>query len=205
MGDDRLSQQFYLIMTSHHEAGHAIMALLSFMQVSSLYLANDSKDSKCIYEFHADFEDNSNEKVLKKHVYNSILVKYAGIASEKHLFKTLSGSDKFPVYLKDGSSNDTMEASNIIKQYNIVESGTKRYAFKKKAFNDALSKLKTYWDDLILLSNLLFKKKRLNSDKIKNLLTKKSKNKDFWKNQFRLIEYLISTEILSEIDLSTIL
>ena len=82
------------------------------------------------------------------------------------------------------------EAAKIIDKHNIVESGQARYLFKKKVFSNVTKELDVHWEDITLLSHLLYKKKSLEYKDIKNCLIKKSKDKKFWKEKFRIIEVI---------------
>lgn len=94
------------------------------------------------------------------------------------------------MFLRDGSSDDTLSAAALIRQYNISPPGKKRYSYKKKKINEVLHSLKDYWDDVTLLAHRLFRKKRMSFIDIKNLLIKHSPNKKFWKEQLKIISDL---------------
>jgi hypothetical protein len=115
---------------------------------------------------------------------------YAGLTTEKIFYKKISGSDKFPSFLKDGSSSDTQTAAKIFKKYNFVSPGQARFVFKKKITKQISILLENYWEDIEILSHLLFQKKKITYEQIKKLLTTKSKNKFFWKDQLKKIEIL---------------
>ena len=55
---------------------------------------------------------------------------------------------------------------------------------------DCSKVLEQYWDDVTLVAHSLFNKKRLYYSDLKSLLCKKSKNKSFWKEQFKLIDHI---------------
>lgn len=187
----KIARQFELITTSFHEAGHVIIALLNNIKVCQVYIFFNKNTNRvegyCNYEIpdHSILLDKSLCQILAE---KEISVKYAGLTAEKYHFKILSGSDKFPIFLRDGSSDDTISAANLIRQYNIVPAGKKRYQYKKNKVNEILNLLQEYWEDVILISHALFNKKRLSFSHLKNILTKKSKNKLFWKNQFKTID-----------------
>lgn len=179
-----------MISTSYHEAGHAIYSLLYGMRVSYVRIFRNKKNKRvqgfCHYET-PDFDLLEDPDLVFSLVDREIGIKYAGLTAEKYHFKIISGSDKFPIFLRDGSSDDTLSAAALIRQYSIALPGKKRYSYKKKKINQVLSSLKEYWDDVTLLSHLLFKKKRLSFFDIKKLLLKKSPNKKFWACQFKVI------------------
>lgn len=119
-----------------------------------------------------------------------ICCKYAGLSAEKFYFKTISGSDKFPMFLREGSSDDTLSAASLINQFDLAPPGKKRYVLKKNLIKETFKIIQMYWSDISLISHNLFKRKRLNFDDLKILLTKKSINKQFWKQQFQIISLI---------------
>jgi hypothetical protein len=148
--------------------------------------SNKRIEGFCSYEIPL-LPNISDNKLLLTLVEYEIGINYAGLTAEKYHFKTTSGSDKFPIFLRDGSSDDTLAAAALIRQYNVVAPGKKRYNFKKKKINQILHQLQNNWDDVVLIAHALFSKKRLSSEDIETLLIKKSPNKKFWKNQFKII------------------
>lgn len=186
----QISKQFELITTSVHEAGHTIFALLNKMHVPlvKIFFNNKIKRVEGYCSYHLpDYEKLINKKLIKTLVEYEIGIKYAGLTAEKYHFKTLSGSDKFPLFLRDGSSDDTSSASTLIRQYKIVPKNKKIIEYKKKKIIQISNLLQEYWDDVILISHSLFAKKKLSFKELKTILIRKSKNKIFWKSQFKLI------------------
>ncbi len=187
----KISKQFELITTSFHEAGHVVYALLHKAKVYEVYITYNKQSKRvegcCSYEIPdpIKFKDSYLAKFLAE---NEVGIKYAGLTAEKYHFKTLSGSDKFPLFLRDGSSDDTSSAATIIKKHNLAPPGKKRYDFKKKKIKEILSVLQNNWSDVSLIAHSLFAKKKLPFQNIKNILIRKSINKKFWKKQFKIIE-----------------
>lgn len=183
-----------LISTSYHEAGHAVYALLHCMKVPLVYVFENKKykrvDGFTHYESFRELNNITDPALFEKQIYAEICIKYAGLTAEKYHFKNMSGSDKFPMVLRDGSSSDTLSAAALIKQYNLAPPGRKRYSFKKTLIKETLIELRQHWDAVTLISHSLFKKKRLNYEDIKMLLIRKTKDKEFWKNQFKAIDYI---------------
>jgi hypothetical protein len=179
-----------MISTSYHEAGHAIYSLLCGMRVPYVCIFTNKKNNRvegfCHYET-PDVASLQDANLVFSLVDSEIGIKYAGLTAERYNFKIISGSDKFPMFLRDGSSDDTLSAAALIRKYNIVSPGKKRYSYKKRKINQVLKELQIYWDDVTLLAHLLFAKKRLSFFDIKKLLIKKSPNKNFWKEQFKII------------------
>jgi hypothetical protein len=197
----KIAKQFELITTSFHEAGHAVFALLSKMNVPLVYVYHNKKTDRiegtCHYEI-PEFRNIEDKSLFKKIVECEIGIKYAGLIAEKYHFQTLFGLDTFPLFLRNGSSEDTNSASKIIKNNKIVSAGKKRYEFKKKKNTQVLNILKNNWNDVTIIAHSLFKKKKLSFQDLKKILTNKSTNKIFWKAQFKTIEKLFNN--LSRLD-----
>lgn len=181
-----------LISCAFHESGHTIFGLLRLAKVESVKVFHD-KDNRFSGLAHYDLPDldKFSDLNIRSFLINSeISLLYAGLAAEKYHFKTTSGSDKFPLFLREWSSDDTLSASKLIIKYNIIGPGRKRYVYKKKLIQDTLNELVVYWESVTLVAHDLFKKKRLSYLDLKKLLTTKSEYKDFWKNQFRTINHI---------------
>lgn len=179
------------ISTSYHEAGHAVFSLLCGIQVPTVYVFQNKKSKRWDGFTHYNSVDLScvNDLFLLNELLNiEIGIKYAGLVAEKYHFKRISGSDKFPMYWKDGSSDDTKQAAALIKKYNTVPAGRKRYAYKQKIIRQVLRELEQHWDAVTAVAHALFRKKRLYFNDLKEILIKKTSNKNFWKQQFKSIE-----------------
>lgn len=178
-------------MTSYHESGHAIYCLLHYMRVESVHIS-ENKRSKRIEGFTNYYSYNIdviNDKVLFNKLLNTeICVSYAGMIAEKHNFKLLCGSDKFPLFLKDGSSEDTLSASNLIKRYKISTPGKRRQMYKKRLVKIINKELQDNWEAVIIVAHELINNKKIYFSDLKKILLKKSKNKIYWKEQFKLID-----------------
>ena len=206
----KLTYTHDLISTSYHEAGHAVYGLLHFVKVPSVFVFQNKKNKRiegfCHYESPTEIKGVLDLSLRNELVKNEICLKYAGLTAEKYHFKTVSGSDKFPMFLRDGSSDDTLSAAALIRTYDLVPPGRKRYSFKKKLIKDTLEDLKDNWDAVTLVAHALFQKKRLSYWDLKKLLTKKTNDKEFWKEQFKAINYLFDNiEGLDEKDLKSLI
>lgn len=180
-----------LISTAYHEAGHTIYGLLHLMKIDYICIFENRKLKRIegLTYFYSPSLNNFNDPVLLQNIlYSEICFRYAGLTAEKYYFKKISGSDKFPLFLRDWSSDDTMCASNLIRQYNVAPPGKKRYSYKKRIISETLNTLSKYWNDVTIIAHALFDKKKLNDSEVKQLLLKKSKNKEFWKKQFKIID-----------------
>ena len=206
----KLTYTHDLISTSYHEAGHAVYGLLHFMKVPSVYVFENKKNKRiegfCHYESVKELSDIQDVALFNEQLKHEICIKYAGLTAEKYHFKTICGSDKFPMFLRDGSSDDTLSAAALIKKYDFVPPGRKRYAFKKKMITETLHELRDNWDAVTIIAHGLFQKKRLGFFEIQKMLLRNSDNKEFWKEQFKTIHYIFDNcEGLDEKDLKSIL
>jgi len=189
----KVTKTHELIAVSYHEAGHTIFGLLNFMKIGSVSVFNNSKSSRGegTTNYEAPFDDSIEDPILLNYwIKSEIGLCYAGTCAERIYFKIISGSDKLPKFLKDGSEDDIASASFIFRRYNLAPAGKKRYALKQKMLKETAIILKKYWDDITIISHALFDKKRIYYNDIKNLLCKKSSNKNFWKEQFKIIDYI---------------
>ncbi len=186
----RVTKTYESITTSYHEAGHTVYGLLHLMVINSVYVFEDKKNKRiCGFTQYYSIPLDTIEpgKLLNNRVYAEIGLSYAGLVAEKFQFQLASGSPKFPLFLKDGSSDDTLEASSIIRKYEVAPPGRKRYEFKKKIIREVGKELQVHWDAVTIIAHALFRKKKLDFGEIKSLLTKKSRNKKFWKEHFKTI------------------
>lgn len=192
----KLSQNHSMIATCYHEAGHAICALLMFAKVSNVFVQKDRLISGA-----TDFDviENVQDSELADFITKSeININYAGMVAEKIFYKDITGSTILPNVLKKGCEEDVRQVADIIKKNNLSPPGQKRYSYKKKIQSDTNKLLLEYWEDVKIVAHSLFDKKKLNYEDLKLVLTKKSSNKDFWKNQFKYISLYIDQE--KEID-----
>lgn len=178
------------ISTAFHEAGHAIYGLLHFVKIETVYIFQDKKTKRIcgVTNFYNPFYNIDNYHMLQKSAKIVACLNYAGLVAEKYHFKNISGSDKFPLFWKNGSSNDTLAAITLIKRYNLAPPGRKRYLFKKKLIKETYNELREHWNSVTLIAHELFKRKKLYYSDLERLLIKESDNKKFWKKQFKNIK-----------------
>jgi hypothetical protein len=205
---EKVSQTHELIVTSYHEAGHSIFGLLNFMRINSVTIhpTTGSGDTRFFPAYIGLFEYPSLDPILNKSLFcntiqDSKLIEYwvktemclfyAGTCAERIYFKNISGLDKMPLHLQYGCDKDISEAAALCKLYNLAAPGKKRYVLKQKMLKETSKKLNKYWDDIILISHALVNKKQLLHKDIKSILCKKSKNKLFWKEQFKNIDFIL--------------
>ena len=202
--DKKQSYDYELIAQAHHEAGHTICALYNLMKITSVVVMNNREngDGKTEYLF-TDPDLLLNENIIQLQLEFELQVSYAGLLAEKIYYKDICGSDKFPMHLKKGSSGDIKEASNLINKYKIAPAGNARTQLKKQVQKDTNLILQEHWSDVKLVAHSLYRKKRLNFDDLKFILTRKSEFSDFWKERFKHIKS-INDKNISEDDLESL-
>lgn len=189
------------LFTSYHEASHTIYGLLRLIKISevSIYTNAKSKRIEGLTHFLSpDLFLIKNNNLLTYWIYAEICFSYAGLSGEKILYKNLSGSNTLPAFIKGGSSNDTQSASALIKDYKLIEPGKKRLQLKRQLIKETTAELTEHWNAVEIISHNLFKRKTLSFQDLKQILTKKSFDKDhFWRNKFQEIEYLYHQNSIS--------
>lgn len=189
------------IAFSFHESGHVLFGFLNFMKVLEVSVFINKKNETegfMDYETPVDeeFEANCEDPDLFNFWLKSeIGLAYSGFCAEKFYWKQISGSDVVPLFLKDGSSDDILSAAELIKKHDLAPPGQKRYRLKQKMIKETSKTLIEHWSDVVLLSHALFEKKKLNFLELKDLLSKKSEEKEFWKERFKDIEYLFGHQL----------
>lgn len=183
----KVTKTYECISTSYHEAGHTVYGLLHFIKINLVNIHEDKKHKRIYgdtYYYHPDLESFDSDLKMNR-IYAEIGLSYAGLVAEKRQFRLSSGSNNCPLFIKDKSSQDTTEASNLIKKYELAPPGRKRYEFKKKKIKEVGYELQDNWDAVTIIAHALFQRKQLNFADLRDLLTKKTNNRKFWKEQFR--------------------
>lgn len=206
----KVTKTHEFISTSYHEAGHTIYALLHFMRVNSVSVFENKKLKRIhgitYYDAPSDIEETEDLDLLGALIRAEVGVSYAGLIAEKSLFKSISGSRQTPTFIIDGSTEDNKAARDVIKKYNLAPPGVKRSAYKQKLMREVQHELHSNWDAITIVAHALFRHRKLSFEDLQTLLTKKSRNKKFWKEQFRKINYFYNNnEKLDEKDLKSIL
>lgn len=194
----RAIKSYELLTASYHEAGHTLYGLLHFMQITSVQVYSnvqkDGDDGVTCFEVISDYIEDKDSELFKHLTKLEVGLFYSGFCAERIYFEKISGATKYPYFLRDGSSDDVADASNIIRRYNLAPAGKKRYKFKQNMIKETITSLEQNWDDVVIVSHALFQKKRLYYSDLKSLLLKKSPNKSFWKEQFKNIEYICNNK-----------
>jgi hypothetical protein len=206
----KVTKTHEFISTSFHEAGHTIYALLHCMKVNSVSVFENKKLKRIHgvthYDVPSDFDNMEDLDLLNSLIRAEIGVNYAGLIAEKSLFKSISGSRQTPSFIIDGSTDDNKAARSVIIKYNLASPGIKRSLYKQKLMREVQHELHAHWQDVTIVAHALFRHRRLNFDDLQTLLTKKSRNKKFWKEQFKNIAYFYNnSEGLDEKDLKSMI
>lgn len=191
----KMARDYELIAMSWHEAAHTICGLLNFLKVYHVYVMSDKYEhGNTKYEIY-DPINISNKLLAKILIIYEVQTLYAGLVGEKLYYKEICGSDVFPMHLRIGSSNDIQDAAKLIDKHNLANPGKPRFLFKKQIQNDTRNLLINYWDDIKLISHILYKFKELKYDDLKYFLTRKSTNKDFWRTRFKEIKTIYDERV----------
>jgi len=187
----KVTKTHEFISTSYHEAGHTIYALLHLMKVNSVSVFENKKIKRVhgvtCYDYPSDINEIEDSELLNSLVRAEVGVSYAGLIAEKTLFKSISGSQQTPNFISDGSTEDNRAASQVIIKYNLAPPGAKRSIYKQKLMREVQHELHSNWDAVTVVAHALFKYRKLSFEDLRELLTKRTKNKKFWKDQFKKI------------------
>ena len=82
--------------------------------------------------------------------------------------------------------------SRQIRKYKLSIPGKNTVLFKNKIRSDVEQVLLEQWDAVKVIAHALYQKKRLRFDEIRFLLTRRTINKDFWKDRFKKINLIYS-------------
>ena len=190
----KVTKTHEFISTSYHEAGHTIYALLHLMKIIHVAVFENKKlkriHGETYYDHPVDFNSVKDSDMLANLVRADMGMGYAGLIAEKTLFKSISGSSQTPIFIIEGSADDNKDAAGLMTKYNLVPPGPKRAAFKKKLMREVQGELHFHWEAVTLLAHALFKHRKLSGQDVATLLITRSKNKKFWKEQFKKINYI---------------
>lgn len=198
-----------LISTSYHEAGHTVYGLLHCMNIESVAVFEAKKTKRIdgiTYCNPLELDKIDDLELRYTLAQTEVELYYAGLIAEKRLFKMISGLDRFPMFLKEGSSVDVAAAASIMDKYGLAEAGKKRYNYKQKLIKKIDQQLAEHWDAVTIVAHGLIKRKKLNFNDLKSLLLKKSNNREFWKKRLKIHdEFCRMCESLDEKEIKYIL
>lgn len=204
----KITKTYERISGAHHESSHTVYCLLHLIRVNEVSIFENKKlkrihglTSYLFPENLASIEDD----VLRTHLIETeIKLSYAGLIGEGLFFKSISGSDSIPLFIKEGSSDDNKMASNAIKKYDLAPPGKKRYAFKQKMLRRANRELIDNWGAITTVAHGLFRHHKLNYDDLRSLLID-TERKSFWKGQFKKIDQIHNKDGFDEQELKAVL
>lgn len=187
---NKRANDYQLIATSWHEASHTICALFNFIRVEHVCVDPSDKEELGTMQYEMFDARVKNKQLAKLLIICEVQLLYAGLVGERLYYQEICGSEKFPMHLRIGSSNDIQAAAELISRHNLSPSGKERFAFKRKVQKDVEKVLINQWDDLRILAHSLYRSKQLSYQELKSLLTRKSTSKNFWQARFKHIEFL---------------
>lgn len=185
--------EYNLIATAHHEAGHAVCGLHNFWYISNVDVlsAPHYNAGETLY-FDYNVESAENNDLIKSFIFFDLQATAAGLIAEKMYYKDICGSDKFPMHLRIGSSDDIAFISKQIRKYKLAAPGNATHFLKKQIAKEASSILINHWPAVKAVAHQLYQKKTLSFDELKYILTRKTEHKEFWKDRFKKISIIHS-------------
>lgn len=192
------SFDYDLIAMAYHESSHTVIGLHNYLMVYNVSVMTFNHQEGITEYFYYPFDDVQNKKLLKELLILDLQEMYAGLIGEKIYYKNMCGSDKFPMHLRIGSSEDIKNASKQIKKYKLVNPGSETHLFKKQIQEDTKKLLLEHWEAVQVIAHALYKKTRLSFDDLKFLLTRKTSNKEFWKDRFKKLKIIHSGKVPTE-------
>ncbi len=189
----KLGQVLEITACCFHESGHVLYGLLAHMKITSVSITYSDVVEGTTYYLRVDEylpTDKIDDSLVLPFAMDEVRMAYAGITAERLFYRDTCGSSKFPLVLKEGSSQDIKAASDTIKKANLAPPGKKRQELKRQVQQELAHTITEHWSDLKLIAHTLYKTKRLSFDDLKALLTKKSSRREYWKKQFREITML---------------
>jgi hypothetical protein len=175
-----------------HEASHIICALYNYFQVYTANISTITKNedgNTCFLSYDEPIDDPELKRVI---LIFELQVMYAGLVGERLYYKQITGSSKLPMHLRIGSSYDIKLASGLIRKNELASPGKKTQLLKKQIQYDVEKILTTHWEDVKIIAHLLYCKKKLCYSDLKYALTRKSNNKQFWKDRFKKIKIVLN-------------
>lgn len=197
-----ISKEYESILTSYHEAGHAVIGLLNYIKIDNICLFN----KKDVYGHSYFFSYKTNcSNINKKNYYKrQVQFYYGGMAAEQVFYNKCIGTYLLPFILKSYWQSDKTNISYIIRSKKLAKSGSNTKSFKNKILKETISNVNIFWDDIVLISQKLFKCKKIKFNKLKQILCELSANKNYWKSIFLTISkieennFILTNEICKQ-------
>lgn len=190
-----LTDNYESITTSYHEAGHVVYGLLFLIKITDVCLIKEERIGGNTNYMQIS-NSVSNKFLAKKIARNEVGLIYAGHLAERLHYKKVSGVNKLPFIIKNGSWVDTKDAYRVIKKHSLNKN--KSIIKYKNYLQYKISKiLDFFWEDITIVATNLFKRKKLSFNDLRKALLKSSK-KDFWKLQFKQINNIYGDDFFIE-------
>lgn len=180
-----------LIFLAWHEASHTVVAFHNFFQVLYTYIRVKPEDSITHWYTSKNIEDLELKRII---LLLEMQTEYAGLIGEQLLYKELTGASILPKNLKVGISDDLKLISDTIRYNNLAKSGKETKLLKKNIQNKTKKIIIEYWNDIKLIAHFLYDKRYLEYKDLKFILTRKSKNKKFWKTRLSKIDSIYGSD-----------
>jgi hypothetical protein len=179
-----------LILMSWHESSHAVVALCNNFEVCFVSVRNPTeKDGKT--EFRTTADDVKDPELHRVLIINELEAMYAGLIGERLLYRELCGTTKYPRHLQIGLSYDIKLASQIIRRHELAPPGKETALFKKNIHRKVEKILLDHWGSVKLIAHTLHKKRKISSfEELRLLLTRKSNEKEFWRDKLSKIKLI---------------
>ncbi len=201
-----MDNNYQKISTAYHEAGHVVYALHRLCKVEFVKLSPGSKDFAGMTKFYSYLHDVEDFDLKKYFFFTEIGINYAGMISEKTLYKKISGLNTFPLILKIGSHIDNKNSAIMIKRYNNLISNKKFFLKKEKMINSIFPVLDKYWKEIEAVAQFLLRNKRASYKSLKKIIKGTASNSDDWSQTFGYIDLLYKKKkILNESIIKNIL
>jgi hypothetical protein len=201
------AMELELLVMAWHESAHAIVALQNYLQVYYVSVRNDDeKDGRTDFYIPLDIKDQELKHTLFMAELQTL---YAGLTAERMLYRDLCGSIKYPRHLQVGLSYDIKLASNLIRRHELAPAGKETAEFKKNIQHKVGKILLEHWGSVKLIAHTLHKKRKIPSfEELRLILTRKSNEKEFWREKFSKINIIYGKNqdiILPEEDIKALL
>lgn len=185
-----MDNNYQKISTAYHEAGHVIYALYSICKVEMVKLSPGSKDFAGVTKFYSYLHYVEDIDLKKYFFFSEIGINYAGMISEKTLYKKISGLNTFPQILKSGSYVDNKSSAIMIKKYNKLISNKKFLLRREKVIEKVFPILELYWKDVETVAHYLLKNNKITYKSLKKIIKNNTFYLEDWSAIFNHIDYL---------------
>ena len=178
-------------LTCYHEAGHVISSILNLIQVnrvSVVFGSNSSGETNIKYIFAPSLKLGNTFNCMV--ITSRLCMLAAGHVAEKIFYKNTYGED-IPSCHTYGARYDEITASALIRKWDLAPPGIERKKIKELIKNKVTASLSEHWIDLSAIANMLYLKKEISHNDIRNCLLGIPNKKQFWLSRLNGIEELL--------------